>query len=147
MAHLLGRRNLQNFTVDRWTQRGLAGDQDDAGTAARRRFGQRIAHLAAGAIAEEAHRIDCFPRAAGRDQDSFAGKVMAIVQLLEHRLHDGLRIGQPAGAYHATSQVTIGRRDDAHATIFERRHIGAGGSMLPHIHVHGRSHNDGCRGR
>ena len=46
-------------------QRDVGRDQRHVGAAVERRGGERQAHAAAGAVADEAHRVDRLPRAAG----------------------------------------------------------------------------------
>ena len=44
-------------------------------TAAGRRFGQRMALFARGAVGEKAHRVEGLPGAAGADHDALPGQV------------------------------------------------------------------------
>ena len=52
----------------------LRGHERDPGAAQVGLVGHRAAHLAAGAVADEAHRVDALARAAGGDDDLLAGE-------------------------------------------------------------------------
>ncbi len=45
-------------------------------------------------------------------------------------------------ANHAARQLSRSRLDDAHAALTQNFKIGFGGRMLPHVHIHGRGHED-----
>ena len=85
------------------------------GAAALRGFSQRVAHLAAGTIAEKANRVQGLARASGGDQKDFAGQVVASAQCTEDCVGNGFRLSHAAGAHHAASQLACARLDHAHA--------------------------------
>ena len=57
------------------------GNQHHAGAARRGGFGQRVAHLAAGAVGDVAHRVERLLRGPGGDQHGLAFQVAASAQL------------------------------------------------------------------
>ena len=119
-----------------------AADENDLGAAAVRGFGQRVAHLAAGAVAEEADGVESLARAAGGDEHDFAGQIVAAAKSAEDRAGDGLGLGHAARAHHAAGQLARSRLDDAHAALAEDFEVGLRGRMLPHVHVHGGGDQD-----
>ena len=64
---------------------------------ASRGFGQRIAHLAAGAVGDVAHRVERLLRGPGGDQEGFALEVPSRCRRLGHRFDDVVRLGQRPG--------------------------------------------------
>ncbi len=116
--------DFDQFAMRRRVQRRGAADQNHLGTAALRGLGQRVAHLAAGAIAEEAHRVEGLARAAGGDQHDFAGQVVATAQRAEHGVGDDFRLGHAARAHHAAGQLARARLNDAHAALAQDFKIG-----------------------
>src|SRR4029077_6255568 len=48
---------------------------------------------------------------------------------------------QPSSSHHSASQVTFIRLHNIHATLPQLRNIFLRRSMIPHIHVHCRSHH------
>src|ERR1039458_8447746 len=50
---------------------------------------------------------------------------------------DDLGVGQASEARHSTSEISAARFDDGVAALDERRQIGLGGGVLPHVDVHG----------
>src|ERR1019366_4931435 len=97
--------------------RGGGGDEDDFRAALSGGFRERVAHLAAGTVAEEADRVDRLAGASGGDEDGFAGEVL-LGSLAEHgedRLGDGLDVGEAARAGHSTSEIGAVRWDDGAA--------------------------------
>ncbi len=86
----------------------VGGDQGDLGPAPGRGLGQREPHAAAGAVADEAHRVDRLAGAAGGDQDAQAvpGPVRARQRGLD--LRQQARRG-PAGARPRTRRATRAR--------------------------------------
>ena len=57
----------------RW-HREVRGEQDDLGSAPARLLGERDAHPARRAVADEAHRVDRLARSAGGDEHALAGE-------------------------------------------------------------------------
>ena len=133
---------LHHFAVRGRVQARWAADENDSCAAAAGGFGQGVAHFAAGAVADEANRIEGLARAAGGDQNDFASQIVAAAQRGEHRVGDGLRLGHAAGADHAAGQIAGSGLDDAHAALAQHFKIGLGGRMVPHVDVHGRSNHD-----
>ena len=111
-AHFVCRDDGDDFAVRRRTQRSGRGDQNDARAAALGSFGEGISHFAAGAVAEEADRVESFAGASGGDEHGFAGKIVAVVQNSEDGFHDGGRVGEPSAAGHAAGEVSAVGRDD-----------------------------------
>jgi hypothetical protein len=115
-----------------------AADEDDPGAAALRGFGQGVAHLAAGAVAEEADGVESLAGAAGGDQDDLACQVVEAAKGAEDGVGDGLGLGHAACAHHAAGQLACARLDDAHAALAEGFEVRLGCRVLPHVHIHGR---------
>ena len=61
-------------------------------------LGERVAHLAAGSIAEEADRVDRLAGASGGDEDGFAGEVLrnGLGEDAKDSLRNGLDVGEAA---------------------------------------------------
>ena len=78
-AHLFGGGDGDEFAAGWCGQGGGGGDEDDAGSAGAGGFGEGVAHLAAGAVADEADGIDGLAGSAGGDEDGFAGEVLLVV--------------------------------------------------------------------
>ena len=130
-------------------QRSGRGDQDDLRAALVGGLGEGVAHLAAGAVAEEADGIDRLAGASGGDKDGFAGEVLlsaASCEGGENRLGDGFDVGEAAGAGHAAGEIAAAGLDDGDAAGFEQLDVGARGGMVPHVHVHRRGDDDGRGG-
>ena len=66
-----------------------------------------------------------------------------MVEHAQHRLHDGLVFGEATCANHAAGQVAAVGRYDADVAAGQGFEIRLGRRMLPHVHVHRRSHDDG----
>ena len=116
------------------------------GAAALRGFGEGVAHFAAGTIAEEADGIEGFAGASGGDEHDFAGEIVATAEGVEHGVGDGFGFGHAAGADHAAGELAGAGLDDAHAALAQDFKVGLGGRMIPHVHVHGGSDEDGRGG-
>ena len=74
IAHFGGRDDGNNFAVCRRAQCGRRGHQNDARSTALGRFGEGVAHLSAGTVAEKAHGVESFARASGGDEDGFSAR-------------------------------------------------------------------------
>jgi hypothetical protein len=92
-VHLRRCANRNHLHARRRRKRRGTADQDDAGAPASRGFGQRVTHLARGAICDVSDRVDVLAGGAGRNQDCFSFKVMTDAQRLEHGLHNGFGAG------------------------------------------------------
>ena len=127
-------------------QRRGAADEDDFSPAALGCVGQCVAHLAAGAVADEADGVESLARAAGGDQNHFAGQIVAAAHGAENGVGDGGRLGHAACADHAAGQFARPRLDHPHAALAKGFQVGLRGRMLPHIRIHRGSDQDrrGC---
>ena len=125
----------------------VGGDQGDVGAPVGRGRGEREAHAAARAVADEAHRVDRLAGAAGGDQHPQA--VPAPARGRQHRLDLGeqpLRLGQAADAVLAARGERAGLGlDHQDPALAQRRQVRLGGRVGVHAVVHGRG--DGARGR
>jgi hypothetical protein len=120
-------------------------------TAARDGCARQSVPLEAGrAVADEADRVDGLAGASRRDHDAPAGEVAEPpargAQDLTADLEDLRRIGQPAAASVGAREPARGRVDHDRAPLPERRHVGAGGRVLPHLGVHRRREDHGTAG-
>ncbi len=141
VAQLL--RRLDPHDVDAGRRRDRSGAEDEGHRRApSRRFGgERDAHPAARAIADEPNRIDRLVRRAGRDQDASAVEV-ARTERAEHGLHDVVRLAHAADACVAVREGTVRRSDETDAARLERRDVGPRRLGVPHAGVHrGREHD------
>ena len=127
-------------------QRSRRGDQNDARAAALGCFRDSVAHFAAGAVAEEADRVDGFASASGGDEDDFAGEIVGVVEDFEGGANDLVVFGEPSAADHAAGEIAAAGRDDPHAALLEGLKIGLGCGMLPHVDVHRRGDDHGRLG-
>ncbi len=116
----------------------------DAGAAGGGGFGQRVAHLAAGAIGDVADRVERFLGGAGGDQHGLAFEIAALVGGAFDGGGDGFGIGQASGAGHAAGQIAAVGFDDDVAALDEGFQVGLGGGVLPHVDVHGGGEHDGA---
>jgi len=87
-------------------------DQDYPRTARHRSFRERIAHLAAGAIGDVAHRVERLLRGTGGDQYGLTIQIVGTTALAFDRGGDRLGIRQPAGTDHPAGQISAIRLDD-----------------------------------
>ena len=140
LAHLVGGGDVDQFAVRRRMEGRGPADEDDFCAAALRRLGQRVAHLAAGAVAEKADRVQGFAGAPGGEQHNFAGQVVAAAQGAQYGFRNGFGLGHAAGAHHAAGQLAGSRFDDPDTALAQNVEIRLGGGVLPHVDVHGRSH-------
>jgi len=113
-------------------------DENHFCAAAARRLGQRETHLAAGTVADEAHRVECLARAARSDEDHLATQIVTAAKGFQHGFGNRSRLCHAPCADHAAGQVAGSRIDDAHAALAKDFKIGLRGWMVPHVHVHGR---------
>ena len=121
-------------------QSSRPADKDHSRSAALRGLCQRVAHLAAGAVSQEAHRVESFTSAAGSDQHNLAGQVMTASERTQHRVCDCIGLCHSAHAHHATGEVARAWVHDQHASLPQDFQVGLSRGMIPHVHVHCRSH-------
>src|SRR5262249_40364763 len=74
-AHLLGGFDADRVNPVRIVQSDRAADEDDVGAHALGLLGKRKPHLATGAIADEADRIDRLTSRTGRNEHSLTGEL------------------------------------------------------------------------
>ena len=108
--------------------------------AALRSLGQRIAHLAARAVAQIAHRVQRLARPPRRHQHNLARHVVTPSQRPQHRIGNRIRLRHAAHAHHPARQVARARLHHAHAPLPQHLKIRLRRRMVPHIHVHRRRH-------
>ena len=94
-----------------------------------------------------AHRIDRFVRRPGSYQHGFTREVLRDAEPLQCRRDDVLGLGQSTRADHAACQISAAGLDDEHAALPQHFKVGLRRRMLPHVYVHGRSHNHRRLGR
>ena len=140
--------------------RGLDRDHLDAlGTNARVRHdgqhartspcslvGERGAHPAGAAIAEEAHRIERLARAAGGHED-LAAVERARAQQPSDRSCDRGRLAHPTHAGLALGERAVLGADEHEPALVQGRHVRAGRRVVPHPHVHRGRDDDRTRRR
>ncbi len=141
VAHFGRGAHAQQFNAARRRKMYRAGNQNHAGAAGGRGFGERVAHLAAGAIGDVAHRIERLLGGAGRNQHGLALQVAALVGGAFDRSGDGFGVSQTSGAGHPAGEVSAARLDDGMAALDQGCQVGLGGGMLQHVDVHGRGDN------
>ena len=96
-------------------------------------------------IADEADRVDRFPRAASRDDDLFPfQEVIAAGQELDV-VDDGIRFGQAADAVDAAGQMTAVGSDEMIAEFLQLGHIVLSNGVEIHVGIHSRCDEDRCR--
>ena len=121
------------------------GDEGDFSTGHDGSLGDGKAHAAAGMIADEADRVDRFPRAASRDDDLFPfQEVIAAGQELDV-VDDGIRFGQAADAVDAAGQMTAVGSDEMIAEFLQLGHIVLSNGVEIHVGIHSRCDEDRCR--
>ena len=145
-AHLLGGDDLDDFAMRGRMQRRRPADEDDARAAAVCGLGKRVAHFAAGAVADEADGVERLAGAAGGDENDFTCQVVAAAHGAENDVGNGFRLRHAAGAHRAAGEQAGAGLNDAHTALTQGFKIGLGGGVIPHVGVHGRSHEDRNRG-
>jgi hypothetical protein len=103
-------------------------------------LGQGIAHLAAGAVGDVAHRVERLLRGTGRHQHRFALQVAWPQQTRDVR-GDDFRVRQTPRAGHAAGQVAAAGFHDGVPALAQNLQVGARGGVLPHVYVHGGRHH------
>ena len=109
-------------------------------TAVRR---QRVALPAAGPVAQEAHRVERLAGAAGGDDDVPAREVERAARRGRARASPAAKIsaglGQPPGAGVGAGEPPDCRLEHDGPARAQRRDVGLGGRVLPHLGVHRRA--------
>ena len=121
------------------------GDQCDFCAGHDGSLGDGKTHAAAGMIADEADRIDGFPRTASRDEDLLAFQEVVAAGQEFDVIDDGIRFGQAADAVDATGQMAAVRFDEMVAEFLQLGHIILGNRIQIHIRIHCRCDEDRCR--
>ena len=83
------------------------GNQRNFGPGSNRRFGNGKTHAAAGMIADEADRVDGFPRAAGRNDDFLPLEQVIFTGQQFDVIDDDVRVGQAADAGDAAGRYPL----------------------------------------
>ena len=129
-------------------QRDVRCDQDDLGAAGGGGAGQRVALLAAGAVAEEAHRVEGLAGAPGGDDDAAAGEVRRVGAARSRSRHSAASSAgsgsRPLPVSAPVSRPTAGSTT-MHAARAQRGDVGLRGGVLPHLGVHRRRNTTGQR--
>ena len=121
-------------------QRGLSGDQGDVCAAQRALPRQGVAHLAAGAVGVDAHRVDRFTGGPGGDQHLFAGQILGVEDLLQDVVVQQLLFWQLSRADILAGQHPDCRVDDAKAVAAQRFQVVLGDGVFVHVGVHRGGH-------
>ena len=100
-------------------------------------FGQGVAHLAGGAVGDDAHGVEGLPGAPGGDDDVAARQVAGAAQHPSDVVEERLGLDHAAWAYEAGGQAARRGADDVRAAPLERRQVLLEGGMLVHVGVHG----------
>ncbi len=127
-------------------QGGGTGDQRDVRAGLHGRLRHGITHLAGAAIGQPAHRVDGFPGGTGGDHDAQAVEFAGGEQL-RHQRDEFRRLQHAAGPDFAAGLRAFRRAENPDAVFFERRQVGLGGGIAPHLLVHGGRHGHGRFGR
>lgn len=145
-AHLVGGGDGDELAGGGRGKRGGGGDEEDAGSAARGLGGEGVAHLAGGAVADEADGVDGLAGSSGGDEDGLAGEVWRGGEGFGDGGYDGGFFGEAASADHAAGEVAGAGLDDADAALAESLEVGLRGWVLQHDDVHGGRDDDGRGG-
>ena len=133
---------LHEFGHGRRLQCRGAADENDLRAASDGGFGQGISHLAAGTVADEAHRIDRLVGWSGGDENGLAFQVLLDAQHGERGFDDLFGFGETSGADHAAREISAAGFDDVHSALAQRFEILLRRFVLPHVDVHGGSDDD-----
>src|SRR5512135_2928954 len=101
----------------RGVEGGWSADENYSGATALCCFGNRVAHLAAGSVAQESNRIDGLARTASRDKNDLAGKIMATTESVQNGVGNCLGFCHSAGPHGSTGQQACSRFNDTHAAL------------------------------
>ena len=142
LAELLRALDPTHGDPRRSGQRGRA-DQDHLGAAGCGGAGQGVALPAAGAVAQEADRVQVLAGAPGADHDATADEVLGGPgqDRAAHRGDLG-RLRQAPLAGVGAGEPALGGFEHEHPSRAQERDVGPGGGVLPHLGVHRRGHHD-----
>ena len=102
-------------------------------------FGQRVAHLAAGAVGDVAHRVERLLRGPGGDQHGLAFQVAAPAgSSAPRRAAMSSRLGQPARATMPQARYPSSGSTMRWPRCAQHLQVRLRGRVLPHVGVHGR---------
>ncbi len=147
LEHLGCRGDVDHAHAGWLGKRDGAGDERHVRAVRGGSRGDGISHLARGGVGEVAHGVHRFMRGAGRDDHALAGEVPAGAQAIERGRDDLVHRGQLADARLAAGEPSgLGAHDEVVAAL-ERLDVRDRGEVLPHVHVHGRHHDDGAGAR
>jgi hypothetical protein len=146
-AHLFGRGDGHKSAVRGRRERSRRRDENDLRAAPFRGLGDRVAHLAAGAVAEKADWVDRLARAAGGDENGFAGEVLCRRGLRggergENGFGDGFDAGEASRASHSAGEIAAIGIYKNNTALAQQGDVGASSRVVPHIHVHRRRDDD-----
>ena len=149
LQHVCGAFHVHTPHARRRRQAHRAGHQHDLGAGRTRRRGHGKSHLAAAAIADEAHGIDALARRAGRQQHAHTDQRLRHGGLAQRdgTLGQIQRLEHAALADLAAGLVTFTGSEDRDAARAQRGDVRLGGGVRPHLAVHGWRHGDwrgGC---
>ncbi len=143
-VHLCGGDDRDEGAAGGGRERSGRGDEDDLRAALAGGFGEGVAHLAGGAVAEEADGVECLARAAGGDEDGLGGEVLDVAGrgCGEDGFDDGVEICEAAGAGHAAGEIAGVGIYEVHTAAAQEGDVGLGGRVIPHVDVHGGGDDD-----
>ena len=104
-------------------------------------LGDRIAHLAGRGVREVANRVDCFMRGASGDDDVLSREIGRGAKPSERCGDDLVNLGEFAGAGVAASKPAGRGPNQEDAAGLKGLGVLLGGGILPHMDIHGRSHD------
>ena len=105
-----------------------------------------VAHLAAGAVGEEAHGVHGLPGGPGGDQHPQARHILGRGEDLDTLFHDLRRLAHAARAHVAAGQQAPFGADGQDAAGQQNPEVFPGGDIVPHAGVHGRGDEHGRAG-
>ena len=125
-----------------------ARDQHHVGAAVPGGLGDRVAHLAGRAVAEEAHRVGGLTRAAGGHGDAHAREVTALAPHPRLDVVDDLRgLHEPARTDLARGDAPLHRTEQRDAALGQQHDVVLRRRVRPHLRVHGRGYQRGAAHR
>ena len=146
VRHVAGAFHVHDLHVHRGCQIRAAGHQGDVRAQIAGGSRQRVTHLAAGVVRDEAHRIQGFARGSRGDDDLFPGEPAIAFHQAADRVADHGRLGHAAFAGIAAGQVAGIAVEDMDAAAPQRFDIFLRGRVLQHVGVH-RGHDQLFAGR
>ena len=130
--------HTNQFDAQRRRQGHRAGNQNYMSPASRGGIGDGVAHLSAGTIGDEAHRVKRLLGWSGRDQDMFAFEVALGSRYAVHCFGDAVGIRQASGADGAAGEPSFVGVDENVTARAQRCDVFLRGDVVPHLRVHGR---------